>query len=230
MDRLSRSLLIRSLALVAVAFVLSAAILLRLGDFDPPPPPPPIPVDLAAAARALHQDPPPPGPVDAPPTELPPDPPPELPVSPFELPVIAPPPPPPAPPPDRRLPIGGAKGYNVVIRPDGSAALESPDGESRSLAAAPEPTVPAPGVPPVTQERARRPEDGQIVVLEAGVVSVPRDAVITYTGRDRLVTHQGDGSSIVYHADGRVERRDRPSRVDSAAAQAADQPPGRRQP
>lgn len=116
----------------------------------------------------------------------------------------------------RRLPIAGAEGYFVVIHPDGTSFLETPDNQMQPLVDA------ATARMPIDRDlearlrlrlneiiRPKRSGLGQLIVLEHGVVDVPQDAVITYQGKDRLVVLNGDGTSTVYHADGKVETRER---------------------
>ena len=119
----------------------------------------------------------------------------------------------------KRMAIGGAPGYFVVVNPDGSSYMESPDGKRTQLADA-DPTaktVSDDAVKGVVDRMAAPPkktEIGQLVVCDKGVVDVPKGAVITYVGDDKVVTvNPVDGSSVVYFTDGKVTRRDRVERA-----------------
>ena len=108
----------------------------------------------------------------------------------------------------RRLPVAGAAGYFVVIAQDGSSQLERPDGTSTPLLEARSSSESPESPRPRIVECARAPEGWPAhQILDTGVVDVPRDAVITYTGRDYVVVNLGNGVSMVRHADGRTERR-----------------------
>lgn len=139
--------------------------------------------------------------------------------SPVDLPaaVEADPPPPPPPPGPRRLPVAGSAGAVVVLEPDGSSYLESGDGPPIPLADAADPVAPTVDEALVAKLAARLEAApraaGRLVVLEKGVVEVPRDAVVTYLGEDRLVVHAPDGASTTYHVDGRIVARGRSARV-----------------
>jgi hypothetical protein len=107
------------------------------------------------------------------------------------------------PPAPRRLPVGGATGYVVVIEPDGSSYLEDPSGRRTVLAEA----APVPA-PPEVRPKAAPPAKttvGQLIVCDTGVVDVPTGAVITFVGRDKVVTRDEAGGSTTYYTDGRVE-------------------------
>lgn len=113
----------------------------------------------------------------------------------------------------KRLAVANAPGYFVVIEPDGSSYMETPDGKRTKL------TGPTPKfdavIKAVTSPRATpmKKEVGQLVVCDSGVVDVPRDAVITFIGPDKVVTlDPADGSSSAYYTDGRIVRIDRESR------------------
>lgn len=118
----------------------------------------------------------------------------------------------------RRLPVAGAPGFYVVVNPDGTSYLERPDGVRQVLvdsllARTPDPREVERRIR-AKMEAADRPkakrELGQVIVLDKGVVDVPKGAVVTFVGSDRAVVLDDDGvSSTVYHADGRVEKRDR---------------------
>jgi hypothetical protein len=117
----------------------------------------------------------------------------------------------------RRLPVSGAKGFYIVINPDGSSYMEGPEGKKTSLTGALPKASGAPDtlVDKVVGRMADLPvkaEVGQLVVCDNGVVDVPKNAVITYIGEDKVVTHNSDGSSTVYFVDGRVVQRDRTER------------------
>lgn len=120
-------------------------------------------------------------------------------------PVAAKPVEPPAPPGPKRMPVGGQEGFFVVINLDGSSYLEAPDGTKTKLAEAGPVLIPPREV--VVGPPPRKPI-GQLVVCDAGVVDVPRDAVITLIGKDKVVTHDESGATT-YYTDGRVERRSR---------------------
>jgi hypothetical protein len=113
----------------------------------------------------------------------------------------------------RRLPVAGREGSFLVVEADGSSYLEEPGGRRTMLAEAATDAAAGDVVRKVV-ERAKAPrrEPGQLVVLDRGVVDVPKDAVITFVGRDRVVALDTDGSASVYHADGRVEHESRPGR------------------
>lgn len=118
----------------------------------------------------------------------------------------------------RRMPVAGAPGFFIVVNPDGTSYLEKPSGQRQVLVDAAQAAVPDPGTLALRvkekMEEVSRPkpktEIGQLVVLDRGVVDVPKGAVITFTGPDRAVVLNEDGiSSTVFHSDGRVERRER---------------------
>lgn len=125
----------------------------------------------------------------------------------------------------RRVPVAGSDGYTVVLNPDGTSYLEGPDGKKtqlvdRTFARTPSEKELEERIRKRLQRPAPAPRKaavGQLVVLDEGVVDVPRDALITYTGPDRLVALTPDGTATVYWADGRTEIRDRqrpaPARV-----------------
>ncbi len=115
----------------------------------------------------------------------------------------------------RRLPVAGTSGYTVILRPDGFSELEAPDGTRTLLTEASHSTATdsidlARITARLNRKVPRRAEDGQLIVLEKGVVDVPKEAMIVYIGPDYLVTRDEAGDSIAYHVDGRVERRARP--------------------
>lgn len=117
----------------------------------------------------------------------------------------------------RRLAVGGAPGFFVVIQPDGSSYLEKPDGTKNPL------TFATPNLPSLVEKTAkqltapRKIKTGisQLIVCDSGVVDVPAGAIITYIGKDKVVTvDTQDGSSVIYYTDGRVERHARTERSD----------------
>lgn len=135
-------------------------------------------------------------------------------------PVVTPVVPPPVVP--QRFPVSGAAGFFVILNADGSSSLEDPSGKIVKLADANKQT-------PETELASRllanvknpRPDTktavGQLIVLEEGVVDVPKDALITFMDKDKLVVLATDGTSTVYHVDGRVERRERKPKAIPAA-------------
>lgn len=118
----------------------------------------------------------------------------------------------------RRLPVAGLEGYFITVNPDGSSYMEEPGGKKTPLADAGGPPTAEDVVVKRASERiAKLPQKrtgiGQLIVLDKGVIDVPKDAIITYTGPDKVVTHEADGSSTVYHVSGKVEHRERSVRV-----------------
>lgn len=119
----------------------------------------------------------------------------------------------------RRLPVTGAAGYVVVLNPDGTSYLEGPKGDKtqlvdRTFAKMPserelEERIRKRLLRPTPATPKREAVVGQLVVLDEGVIDVPQDALVTYTGPDRLVALNPDGTATVYWADGRTEVRDR---------------------
>lgn len=136
----------------------------------------------------------------------------------------------------RRVAVSGVEGYHVTLLPDGTSWLEGPDGKKRQLVDAafvgssstPPPgevsiRVLRPGAEVLESLPGKGRGPGQLIVLDEGVVDVPRDAQITLVEKNRLVVATGDGSSIVYHADGRVESRQRLKDVRPRSATRATQ-------
>jgi hypothetical protein len=130
----------------------------------------------------------------------------------------------------RRLPLAGAEGYFVVLMPDGTSYLESPNGQKTSLvdkrfASIPSELALNAQIAKQLQQRQKQqaiikpPETrlGQLVVLDEGVVDVPEGAIITFVGPDRLVATSNNGTSTVYYANGRVEVRNRADLLDSVS-------------
>lgn len=116
----------------------------------------------------------------------------------------------------RRLGVAGRPGHAVVMLPDGSSYLETPDG-TRTQLTGPQQAEADAEAAARRVEAARGPRrPGQLVVTETGVVDVPADAVITLIGRDKVVTHEPDGTSKVYFCDGRVVSQARGERADRA--------------
>jgi hypothetical protein len=123
----------------------------------------------------------------------------------------------PAPPRPRRIPVGGAPGSFVVLMPDGTSYLEAADGSRQQLVD--KTFLEQPSKEEIVERlvsrlrESKRPAaragPGQLVVLDRGVVEIPKDAQITLVEKDRLVALGDDGSSTVYHADGRTEVRER---------------------
>ena len=120
--------------------------------------------------------------------------------------------------PPRRFPIAGADGYTVVLNADGTSYLEGPTGRhdlvdktlartpsERELAVRIAERIKKSAVPVVPQREGL----GQLVVLDDGVVDIPKGSVVTLTAADKLVVLNGDGTSTVYHASGKIERRER---------------------
>ena len=143
-------------------------------------------------------------------------PPPATVAAPADLPAPARPQPPEPPAPQvRRLPVAGAAGYYVVIRPDGTSELHTPEGVQplvdATTAALPSEDELARRLAEAEARRAARPQVkkalGQVVVLDQGVVDLPADAALVFAGPDKAVALLPDGTSAVYHADGRVEPR-----------------------
>jgi hypothetical protein len=111
----------------------------------------------------------------------------------------------------RRFAVGGAEGFAVVVAPDGSSRLEAPDGSKVELTTA-EPVVATPAAERVIKQVVSRLETptpgalaGQLLVLDRGVVTVPRGAVITYMGADRVIVHEDDNTSTIYYISGAIE-------------------------
>jgi hypothetical protein len=101
--------------------------------------------------------------------------------------------------------VAGAPGYSVELLPDGSSRLALPDGSVRPLAGPPPPAAAVPAQPPARRPPpAPRPEDLQLYVLENGIVSIPKSAVVTAVEADRVITHDGS-TTRVYHSSGRIE-------------------------
>lgn len=117
----------------------------------------------------------------------------------------------------RRLPVAGAAGFFVVINADGTSYLESPTGKQALVSA--DFTMPPSAEQALAARlaaRANRPTEAprkarleQLVVLDHGVVDVPRGATITLVTADYLVVLNQDGTSTVYYVDGRSEVRGR---------------------
>lgn len=128
------------------------------------------------------------------------------------------------PPTPQRFPVAGAAGFFVVLNADGSSSLEDPTGKVIKLADAntrtPETELAARLLANVTSSRPDvKTTVGQLIVLEQGVVDVPKDALITFMDKDKLVVMAKDGTSTVYHVDGRVEPRERkPTAVPTATS------------
>jgi hypothetical protein len=122
----------------------------------------------------------------------------------------------------QRFPVAGAAGFFVVLNTDGSSSLEDPTGKVIKLADAntrtPETELAARLLANATGSRPDvKTTVGQLIVLEQGVVDVPKDALITFMDKDKLVVLAKDGTSTVYHVDGRVEPRERkPAAVPTA--------------
>lgn len=124
--------------------------------------------------------------------------------------------PPPAAPEPRRVPVAGQDGYFVVFMPDGTSYLEAPDGKKTQLVDAAFASRPDPdrlaarlAAKLAPKDGDKRREPGQLIVLDEGVVDVPKGAQITLIEKDRLVVMNGDGSSTVYYADGKTELREK---------------------
>jgi hypothetical protein len=115
----------------------------------------------------------------------------------------------------RRVPVAGQEGYFVVFMQDGTSYLEAPDGKKTQLVDAafarrPDPDrVAARLAAKLAPKDKDKREPGQLIVLDEGVVDVPKDAQITLIEKDRLVVMNGDGSSTVYYADGKTELREK---------------------
>jgi len=115
----------------------------------------------------------------------------------------------------RRLPVAGFKDHFVVIDPDGTSYLEAPAGRTQlvdsTFAKTPDEQVLLAKLlrrlDPSSTQPAAPAEPGSLVILDAGVVGVPRDALITYTDATKLVAMNPDGTATVYYADGRTELR-----------------------
>lgn len=108
----------------------------------------------------------------------------------------------------QRIPVTGAPGFVVIVHPDGASELEDAAGVRTPL-------TPADATPLAVVPSKPQPEPkttvGQLIVLDRGIVDVPKDSLITFTGEDNLVVLNADGSSTVYRTDGRIERRARKS-------------------
>ena len=114
----------------------------------------------------------------------------------------------------QRFPVAGAAGFFVIVNLDGSSSLEDPAGTVTKLSDAGKLTPETELVRKLLTNITETPETktiGQLIVLETGVVDVPKEALITYVGKDNLVVLAADGSSKVYHVDGRIEQRARTS-------------------
>jgi len=134
----------------------------------------------------------------------------------------------------RRTLIAGAPGYSVVVNPDGTSYLDGPDGRQelvdRTQAALPDERelnkrigerLRRSSTPVVTQKEGL----GQLVVLDDGVVDIPKGLVITFTAADRLVVLNEDGASTVYHVNGKIERRERDRPKESKPPRPRPPPP-----
>lgn len=189
----------------------SLALLFRFGVFDDRrPAPASVVLEIEQAPAFPSPEPEPVTVADFPMLE-PPEPPDVLPAR--LAPVAVPSPAPPAEP--RRMPLAGMPGYTVVVMPDGASYLEDPAGRRTRLADAedgPADGAPGPAVDRLASRLSRRAErkleDGVLVVLDRGVVDIPKDAIITFQGADYLVIRDGAGGFWTYHADGRVARRE----------------------
>lgn len=114
----------------------------------------------------------------------------------------------------RRLPIAGAEGYTVVVNQDGSSYLEDPSGRRTHLLDGNQ----KPNATDILAERLakrlsqtgpRRLGQGQLLVLDTGIVEVPGDGIVTFTGSNHAVVLMPDGASASYYVDGRVEHREK---------------------
>lgn len=134
----------------------------------------------------------------------------------------------------KRTPIAGAPGYSVVVNPDGTSYLDGPEGRQelvdRTQAALPDERelnrrigerLRRSSKPVVSQKEGL----GQLVVLDEGVVDIPKGLIITFTASDRLVVLNEDGASTVYHVNGKIERRERDRLKESKPAQPRPPPP-----
>lgn len=110
---------------------------------------------------------------------------------------------------DERLPVAGSPGYYVVVV-DGAAYLENPDGD-RSLLAKQLMPAPAPQLFPklLMPQPAAAGGSGRLIVLDTGIVEVPKTGVITLIEKDYLVLHHADGTATAHYTDGRVVARKR---------------------
>jgi hypothetical protein len=113
-----------------------------------------------------------------------------------------------------KLPVAGTIGYFVVVGPDGSSYLESPDGKQQLLKSAPT-DIAALKVEQKVTERLNvlpkltsiKPE--QLLFLAKGVIAVPIGGIVTFVGDDRVVVLEDTGT-VVYYTDGRrSETRER---------------------
>ena len=123
-----------------------------------------------------------------------------------------------SPSPLKKVPVGGAAGYHVVLAPDGTGYLEGPDGARQPL---PQPPV-LPEAPALEKRVAAAVDSGKpsgpvktenLYFLTQGVVAVPPGGIVTFVGKDHVVVLE-DAGTVVYYADGRGkeirERRAKP--------------------
>lgn len=106
----------------------------------------------------------------------------------------------------KRMPVSGLPNHFIVVYLDGSSYLEYPDGRTEKLT--------DPGTTPTPEDPLARksipkpdPKLEKLIVLEKGVVNIPKNAIITFVGTDRVITHDATGSSVTYFVDGRIENR-----------------------
>lgn len=106
----------------------------------------------------------------------------------------------------KRMPVSGLPKHFIVVYLDGSSYLEYPDGRTEKLT--------DPGTTPVPEDPLARkpipkpdPKLEKLIVLDKGVVNIPKDSIITFIGADRVITHDSSGSSTTYFVDGRIETR-----------------------
>jgi hypothetical protein len=105
-----------------------------------------------------------------------------------------------------RFPVRGSDGYVLLVDPDGSVYVDGPEGKRLLLP----PTPAAKEVKGKKEETApvRRPL-GRFAVLDKGLVELPAEGVVVFTGPDHVVVASMDGLATAYFTDGRAEVRGR---------------------
>lgn len=93
----------------------------------------------------------------------------------------------------KRFAVAGEPGTAVVVAPDGGSFLENAEGSR------------------IVLDSAKA--DSQLIVLDRGIVKVPRDAIITHTGEDHLVVHSPEGGSTAYYTNGMIRTRESAAKV-----------------
>lgn len=122
---------------------------------------------------------------------------------------------------DSSLPVIGSQGQRIMFEEDG-VYLRTPDGDKKKIANTPEELTQEEAVEKrirekialtVLNKKQRNVEPGVLIVLDRGIVEIPKESVIVYQDANKLTCINQDGSVSSYYADGKIVTQENSNRL-----------------